>query len=97
MTKREKNELYDILLRRQGGVCAICGCVPGNKKFAIDHDHKTDKIRGLLCFGCNVAVGFLRDDLELMFCAAEYVNEEQWEVQDMIELNKAWRNRQQQT
>lgn len=96
MTKRERDKLYNDLLHRQGGICAICGSPPGSKRLAIDHDHKTDKVRGLLCFRCNVAVGFLRDDPELMFSAAEYVNEEQWEVYDMIELNKAWREKQQQ-
>ena len=90
MTKRERDELYNTLLHRQGGVCAICGSAPLERKLAIDHDHQTDKIRGLLCFRCNVAVGFFRDNAELMFCAAEYVNDEQWEVQTIKELNKAW-------
>lgn len=90
MTKKERQDLYDMLFKRQYGKCAICGCKPEGRKFAIDHDHKTDKIRGLLCFRCNVAVGFFRDDPDLMLCASQYIDEEQWEIQDTKKLNKAW-------
>lgn len=93
MTKKERQDLYDTLLRRQYGKCAICGCPPGTRKFAIDHDHKTDKIRGLLCFRCNIAVGFFRDDPDLMLCASRYIDEDRWEAQEMKELNWAWNER----
>ena len=95
MTKREKEELYNTLLRQQYGVCAICGDPPGKRKFAIDHDHKTDKVRGLLCFKCNVAVGFLRDDPNLMLCASKYIDEDRWEAEELKELNKAWHEKHQ--
>ena len=53
-------EEYDALLRLQGGRCAICGRRPQTKRLAVDHDHKTGKVRGLLCAnnenGCNRAV-----------------------------------------
>lgn len=51
---------YLALLELQGGVCAICGQTPRTKRLAVDHDHKTGLVRGLLCAdqerGCNHAV-----------------------------------------
>ena len=50
---------YNALLKKQNGKCAICGKSHNNKRrFCIDHCHKTNKIRGLLCNGCNTGVGF---------------------------------------
>lgn len=46
-------EQYDRLLEWQGGVCGVCGNPPKKVRLAIDHDHKTKKIRGLLCSYCN--------------------------------------------
>lgn len=69
-------EKYEELLSRQGGKCAICESHdPGRKDhhFAVDHNHKTKAIRGLLCQRCNCAVGFMKDNPELLRKAAEYV------------------------
>lgn len=44
---------YDALLRLQGGRCAICRAKPKSKRLAVDHDHKTGAVRGLLCSRCN--------------------------------------------
>jgi len=44
-------EQYDILVKTQNGCCAICG-IP-DKKLDVDHDHKTGKVRALLCKRCN--------------------------------------------
>lgn len=44
---------YDGLLRSQGGVCALCRSLPKGKHLAVDHDHTTGKVRGLLCAVCN--------------------------------------------
>jgi hypothetical protein len=57
-------EDYDRMLAAQGGVCAICKG-PSKRKnglFDVDHDHKTGKVRGLLCHGCNTGIGLLGDD-----------------------------------
>jgi len=61
----------------QDGDCAICG-EPFNKHSdaQVDHDHKTGKIRGLLCNKCNFAIGLLNDDPELVMRLAEYLMEE---------------------
>ena len=51
-------EQYYEMLKEQDGKCAICGINYGKRKFCIDHCHKTNKVRGLLCNGCNVGIGF---------------------------------------
>ncbi len=67
---------YDRMLNEQNNGCAICGADdPRNKRdhFAIDHDHETDEIRGLLCQGCNTGIGLLGDDIERLEAAAAYL------------------------
>ena len=66
---------YSELLKNQGGVCAICGSIPNAKKrMAIDHDHKTGRIRGLLCHMCNLSLGGFRDDPEMLKAAIVYLD-----------------------
>lgn len=51
---------YDQMLEEQHGVCAICGGAdPSGRRLAVDHDHETGKVRGLLCTSCNTRLGFL--------------------------------------
>ena len=66
---------YEILLNKQGGVCAICSQKESSKNnyLCVDHDHKTGKVRGLLCTQCNHAIGKLKDDPNLFIKAAEYL------------------------
>ena len=47
---------YDRLLSAQGGGCAICGNPPKTRRLHVDHDHKTGRVRGLLCHRCNRAL-----------------------------------------
>jgi hypothetical protein len=47
---------YERLLAAQGGGCALCGRKPKTRRLDVDHDHRTGKIRGLLCQRCNRAV-----------------------------------------
>lgn len=44
---------YRAMLEAQGGGCAICGSKPRTRRLHVDHDHKTGRVRGLLCFPCN--------------------------------------------
>ena len=45
---------YERLVAWRGReVCWICGAAPKTRRLHIDHDHKTDKVRGLLCHSCN--------------------------------------------
>jgi predicted nucleic acid-binding Zn ribbon protein len=67
---------FDARLVAQGGRCAICGSAePGGKGgFALDHDHATDRVRGLLCTNCNMGLGRFRDDPALLRAAADYLS-----------------------
>lgn len=74
-------EQYAEIAKEQNGVCAICGRPETTidprygktRQLAVDHDHATGKIRGLLCRFCNTALGLLDDDSERMEKAAAYV------------------------
>lgn len=50
---------YKNMLKQQNGKCAICGKLQSDfkQKFIVDHCHKTNKIRGLLCCRCNTLLG----------------------------------------
>ena len=65
---------FDQMFADQGGKCAICTKEFGSESDAmVDHHHGSGRVRGLLCRGCNLAIGYLRDDPVLMWNAAEYV------------------------
>lgn len=54
--------------------CPICGeNIPDPRKAHIDHDHRTDKIRGLLCRDCNIGLGMFKDSPESMARGAAYL------------------------
>ena len=54
------NDTYNEMFINQKGKCAICGKLQSefNYPLFVDHDHKTGKVRGLLCAGCNTGLGF---------------------------------------
>ena len=54
---------YTKKLDVQKGVCDICKKV-SDKTLCVDHDHDTNKVRGLLCSNCNTALGLLKENLE---------------------------------
>jgi len=67
---------YNRMYERQLGGCAICGkMIPPVWKTGvhIDHDHKTDKVRGLLCRGCNHGLGNFNDNTNTLMSACEYL------------------------
>jgi hypothetical protein len=65
---------YAELLFLQGGACAICrGGNKDDRRLAVDHDHKTGKVRGLLCNNCNRAIGLLQDDLGVIMNLVSYM------------------------
>jgi hypothetical protein len=60
-------------LAAQGGVCAICGGGPGDRRWHPDHDHGSGQLRGMLCAHCNIGLGHFRDDLALLRRAVAYL------------------------
>ena len=71
ITPEEYNELFE----KQDGRCAICNTHQSELKrtLAVDHDHITDKVRGLLCDRCNVMLGMAGDDIRRLLDAVEYL------------------------
>lgn len=65
---------FDRMFNEQNGVCAICGkeCASG-KRLAIDHNHTTGRVRGLLCSNCNTSLGGFMDSEELLMSAVSYL------------------------
>lgn len=67
-------EQYKSMYETQQGKCAICNEEPKTKRgLHIDHNHKTGKVRGLLCHGCNVALGSFKEDVNTLNKAIEYI------------------------
>lgn len=74
ITLSEYNRLFD----HQLGKCYICGKEQEKKRLAIDHDHKTGKLRGLLCHKCNMGIGMFNEDVSLLINAINYINNTEW-------------------
>jgi hypothetical protein len=84
--KREYNitiQEFDTLLQKQNNECAICYTKIEKPYIAkdlniesayIDHCHKTDKNRGLLCQHCNTGLGFFKDNIDNLIKAIVYLN-----------------------
>jgi hypothetical protein len=88
LTKRRERELlamygwtqadYERVLAEQGGACAICRSKDWAGKWnrpQIDHDHNTNKPRGILCANCNTALGLINDDLKIAQAMLDYLNQ----------------------
>jgi hypothetical protein len=79
-----ETQQYQALLDEQKGCCAICGASEGHLschgascRLAIDHDHETGAIRGLLCNNCNRGLGRFKDSITLLEAAIRYLKREQ--------------------
>lgn len=73
-------EEFDRMVNEQNNLCKLCGRPETTKHqsgktkdLAVDHDHLTGKIRGLLCWVCNTGIGKLQDSPELLRKAADYI------------------------
>jgi hypothetical protein len=88
---------YQTMLEQQNGVCYICG-EQDFRNLAVDHDHKTGKVRRLLCTSCNIGLGKFKDDANLLRKAADYLCQEFKLPLDVPTLPKSqndkprWRN-----
>lgn len=72
-------EQWQEMFEAQNGVCAIClkpetRVAKGRlQRLAVDHDHDTGRVRGLLCSFCNTGIGCLQDDTEILRSAITYL------------------------
>ena len=67
LTEERYAELMDV------EICELCGGGFDGKK-CIDHSHKTEKIRGVLCNKCNTALGLVGDNVETLSRMIDYIN-----------------------
>jgi hypothetical protein len=70
----------DVMYARQDSKCAICGITEQEhgKYLAIDHCHRTGKVRGLLCMPCNTGLGNFGDRSDLLMIAIMYLGGKRW-------------------
>lgn len=71
ITIEQYNEIFD----KQGGCCAVCNRHQSEFKMAlaVDHNHMTDGIRGLLCSNCNLILGHANDNINILQNAIQYL------------------------
>lgn len=74
------NVNYEValdLFHRSTGSCDCCGKVwtPDMRRLAIDHDHNTGKVRGILCHPCNASLGFMEESHERINKLSHYLEE----------------------
>ena len=70
-------EEYEAMYNAQNKCCAICSKelpLGGTKGLYVDHNHTTGVVRGLLCSGCNSAIGKLKEDRDIFERAMKYLN-----------------------
>jgi len=71
------------LEREAGGNCAICSR-GFNGQYHVDHCHESGKVRGLLCFTCNTALGKFMDSVEILESAIRYLRKSEGEDDRMV-------------
>lgn len=85
---RVPKEHYNYLLKQQNGLCAICSkaesavdskkrATSKTRRLALDHKHGTQKVRGLLCYYCNLMIGYAKDSIEILQSAIDYLKKHQ--------------------
>lgn len=77
---------YDIKLSKQNNRCVICNREQSifKRAFAVDHSHKDNKVRDLLCHNCNLILGNSREDIQVLYKVIEYIK--RWELNDKEDL-----------
>lgn len=70
-------EEYEELLIKQNNCCKTCNREFNDKiKPDVDHCHKTKKVRGILCHSCNLALGYLKEDVTVIQNLLDYLEEQ---------------------
>jgi len=74
-------EQYELMLKSQNNVCAICGKLEiiksgiKVKRLAVDHNHTTGKVRGILCATCNLLIAHVENNPKIFEKIPEYLRE----------------------
>jgi len=85
-------EGYSDLFKSQNGTCAICkqpetatrlGKV---KALAVDHCHQSGAVRGLLCADCNMGIGKLKEDKNILLSAIQYLEKHSEQSPNVVTL-----------
>jgi len=67
------DDAYNAILARQHGACGVCKRT--GLELCVDHDHATNKVRGLLCQNCNKALGLFQDDPDVTDAGTVYLRQ----------------------
>ena len=82
ITVEELNKFIEKYLEKNGQFCDICGReasmvgklkLKGKRRLVVDHDHKSGKLRSIICDMCNIGLGMFEDNIENMEKAIEYL------------------------
>lgn len=71
---------YYVIFESQGFACAVCkddSIAENTKRRHVDHCHATGDVRGILCQGCNTALGMAKDDPARLRALADYLEHHQ--------------------
>ncbi len=86
---------YNMLLSKQKGLCDVCGNPETATRksrsgtvrllqLSVDHNHKTGKVRGLLCSKCNLAIACLKENVEYMANAISYIEKHKNKTAELV-------------
>jgi hypothetical protein len=77
---------YETILDIQNNKCFICSTDEpgGNREFNVDHDHKTNKVRGLLCIGCNLGLACFKENIEFLNIAIQYLEKHSYSFSAVV-------------
>jgi len=66
-------DVLALIEYRQGHVCAGCEDRKEGRKLSVDHDHRTKRVRGMLCVNCNTLLGLAKDRPTILRRLARYL------------------------
>jgi hypothetical protein len=69
ITQEDRNKIIEF----QKGICPVCHDILDGIKSCVDHNHVTNKVRGILCNNCNLLLGSSRDNISILESAIEYL------------------------